>query len=469
MKKIYQLCGWGCLFLTLNACNRPATQTSEVNDSNTPLHLLAPDYDTPYKEWSTDEIKESLDRILVYLDKETPMRVVDRESGKEITDYTKMNQNAQLERGDFRLASYEWGVTYSGMLEVARATNDRKYQDYVTKRFRFLSEMATHFSRLAKEYNVADGQMRQIIEPRALDDAGAMCAAMIKVRRILPDLDCSNMINTYIDFIEHKEHRLADGTFARMRPQANALWLDDMYMAIPALAQMGAYSGEKRYYDEAARQINQFAKRMFVKEKGLFMHGWIEGADAHPAFHWGRANGWALLTMTEVLEVLPQDHPERVNILNLYKTHVAGLASYQSGRGFWHQLVDRNDSYLETSATAIFVYCIARGINNGWLDMISYGPVAQLGWSAVATKISDKGQVDGTCVGTGMAFDPAYYYYRPVNVYAAHGYGPVLLAGAEMINLLNKSFPKMNDSAVQYYTTKPNTSKPIFGVDGQEF
>lgn len=469
MKKIYQLFGFGCLFLTLNACNQPATQTSEVNDSNTPLHLLAPDYETPYKEWSTDEIKQSLDRIFVYLDKETPMRVVDRESGKEITDYTKMGQNAQLERGDFRLASYEWGVTYSGMMEVARATNDQKYQDYVTKRFRFLSEMVPHFSRLSKEYNVVDGQMRQIIEPRALDDAGAMCAAMIKARRILPDLDCSNMINNYIDFIEHKEHRLADGAFARMRPQANAMWLDDMYMAVPALAQMGAYSGEKRYYDEAVQQINQFAKRMFVKEKGLFMHGWIEGADAHPAFHWGRANGWALLTMTEVLEVLPQDHPERENILNLYKTHVAGLASYQSGSGFWHQLVDRNDSYLETSATAIFVYCIARGINNGWLDVISYGPVAQLGWSAVTTKINDKGQVDGTCVGTGMAFDPAYYYHRPVNVYAAHGYGPVLLAGAEMINLLNKSFPKMNDSAIQYYTTKQNTSKPIFGVDGQEF
>ncbi len=68
-----------------------------------------------------------------------------------------------------------------------------------------------------------------------------------------------------------------------------------------------------------------------------------------------------------------------------------------------------------------------------------------------------------------MAFDPAFYYHRPVNVYAAHGYGPVLLAGAEMINLLNKYYPKMNDSAVQFYTTKQNALRPIFGVDGQEF
>ena len=173
--------------------------------------------------------------------------------------------------------------------------------------------------------------------------------------------------------------------------------------------------------------------------------------------------------MTEVLEVLPQDHPERQNILNLYKAHVKGIASYQSGTGFWHQLLDRNDSYLETSATAIFVYCIARGINKGWLDAVSYGPVAQLGWSAVSTTINDKGQVEGTCVGTGMAFDPAFYYHRPVNVFAAHGYGPVLLAGAEIINLINKFFPQMNDSAIQYYSTKPNTTKPIFGVDGQTY
>ena len=27
-----------------------------------------------------------------------------------------------------------------------------------------------------------------------------------------------------------------------------------------------------------------------------------------------------------------------------------------------------------------------------------------------------------------MGFDPAFYYHRPINIYAAHSYGPVLLA-----------------------------------------
>ena len=85
-----------------------------------------------------------------------------------------------------------------------------------------------------------------------------------------------------------------------------------------------------------------------------------------------------------------------------------------------------------------------------------------MAWNAISTKINNKGQVEGTCVGTGMGFDPAYYYYRPVNVYAAHGYGPVLLAGAEMISLLENNYPKMNDSAVMFYSHPITTDAPIF-------
>jgi rhamnogalacturonyl hydrolase YesR len=188
---------------------------------------------------------------------------------------------------------------------------------------------------------------------------------------------------------------------------------------------------------------------MFNKEKGLYMHGWVEGMATHPEFHWARANGWAVMTMVELLDVLPETHPDRAAVLAQLNAHIRGLATYQSGSGFWHQLIDRNDSYLETSATAIYVYAIARAINRGWIDQLAYAPMALLGWNAVSTKVTQQGQVEGVCVGTGMGFDPAFYYYRPVNVYAAHGYGPVLLAGAEVINLLNKKAFEINDSSLQ--------------------
>ena len=223
-----------------------------------------------------------------------------------------------------------------------------------------------------------------------------------------------------------------------------------MYMGVPALAQMGSLTGDLKYFDDASRQVLQFSARMFNPEKGVYMHGWVEGMDTHPQFHWARANGWAVMAMTELLDVLPESHPAHAAILAQLRAHVKGLVSYQSGSGFWHQLLDRNDSYLETSATAIYAYCIAHAINQGWIDRLAYSPAAILAWNAVSSKVNSRGQVEGTCVGTGMGFDPAFYYYRPVNVYAAHGYGPVLLAGAELINLLRNNTYKLNDSAVQY-------------------
>jgi hypothetical protein len=68
--------------------------------------------------------------------------------------------------------------------------------------------------------------------------------------------------------------------------------------------------------------------------------------------------------------------------------------------------------------------------------------------------VNQKGQVEGTCVGTGMGFDPAFYYHRPVNLFAAHGYGPVVLAGAEVLLLLKNNQFEINDSSLQLKVKK---------------
>ena len=277
-----------------------------------------------------------------------------------------------------------------------------------------------------------------------------MAAAMIKAMRAGANTgDTRPMIDNYISYIMTKEFRLADGTLARNRPLPNTLWLDDLFMSLPALAQMGVLTGDKKYFDEALKQYRQFSTRMFNKEKGLYMHGWVQDMDPHPQFHWARANGWAIMTKIELLDALPENYPGKEGLIDMLKKHVAGLAERQDKTGFWHQLLDRNDSYLETSATAIYTYCIAKAINNGWIDAKAYAPMCLLAWNAVSTKVNSLGLVEGTCVGTGMAFDPAFYYYRPVNVFAAHGYGPVLLAGAEIFRLLENFTFEINDSSIQ--------------------
>ena len=420
----------------------------KANDVTAPLHAMKVDYPTPYGAPQPEAVKAVLDRVYNYLDTTTPIGLVNRKTGEAVSP-NAVDTNTVVKQGDFRLTSYEWGVTYSGMLEASAATGDPRYADYTKKRVDFIVASLPAFTKLYQQYPKGSNPFRQPIAPHALDDAGAVCAAMIKTLRNGGNLSIRPLVNHYINYISTKEFRLPDGTLARNRPQKNTLWLDDLYMSVPALAQMGKLTGDKKYFDDAVAQVKLFSDRMFNKDLNLYMHGWVQEMDVHPEFRWARANGWALMAMAELLDVLPESHPGRSGVLQQFRAHAKGLAQYQTGQGFWHQLLDRADSYLETSATAIYAYCFARGINKGWLDAKAYSPAALLAWNAVATKVNDKGQVEGTCVGTGMAFDPAFYYYRPVNVYAAHGYGPVLLAGAEVINLLNNYAFEINDSSLQ--------------------
>ncbi|WPO78454.1 glycoside hydrolase family 88 protein [Flavobacterium sp. KACC 22761] len=431
--------------ITLFAFGVFGTANAQKTDATAPLHLMQPDYPTPYVIPQKENIKEVLDRVYNFLDKNSASKIVDANTKAEITNYKKGNQDIIFEPGAFRLTSYEWGVTYAGMLLASKATGEKYFADYSNKRIQLIADIAENYN----EKNIKDKDMLKTLHPEALDFAGALCAAFIKAKKDGLKANIDPLVNNYIDFISNKQFRLKDGTLARNRPQDNTLWLDDMFMSVPALAQMGSYTGNAKYYDDAVKQVNQFSERMFNSQKGIYMHGWVESMQVHPQFHWARANGWAVMTMVELLEVLPKNHPGYNQVLTQLQKHIAGLVQYQDGTGFWHQLLDRNDSYLETSATAIYAYSIARAINRGYVDKMTYAPAVLLAWNAVATKVNDKGQVEGTCVGTGMGFDPAFYYYRPVNVFAAHGYGPVLLAGAEVILLLKDSQFQINDSSIQ--------------------
>ena len=414
-----------------------------VNDATTPLHLMKPAYKYNYGVPDRKDVKASIDRVLNYLDKSTFAEL--DETGKH------------LRKGDFRLTSYEWGVTYSAMLRAGETTGDERYTKYAIDRMNFLCEQAPRFIKMKEKGEKIDNLMEQVVSPDALDDCGAICCAMLKAKDAKGkknDRLWKEQIARYYDFIANKEHRYTDGQFARLRPVKNTVWLDDMFMGIPALA----YNGD---WNEAVRQFRLFREKMWVSEKSLYRHGWTPTeSDYHPSFFWGRANGWALLTACELLDVREDGY-----ILDCFKQHLNGLMALQSADGAWHQLLDRNDTYLETSCTAIYAYCLAHAINKGWIEPEPYIGQTLLAWNYVSAHITDGGQVEGTCVGTGLAFDPAFYAYRPVNNYAAHGYGPVIWAGAEIYALLSTRCIKTNDSAVHYYPVDPKTDEPIFYVE----
>ena len=464
MKKV---CSLLMICLALTGCKQSAGGNSaeeEINDSKTPLHLLKPDYVTPYGELNPDSVKADIDRVFAYIDNVTPAKVVDRE-GNVIENLEQLPDSALLNQGTYRLTSYEWAVMYMALLDAAKNLDDSKYRDYVIDRISFLGKVAPAFEELAKRTGKQDGQMRQVIAPASLDDAGAMSGAFMRAYMADSTLQIKDIIERYYNIVDTKTLRLPDGTIARNRPHHNAVWLDDMFMALPAMATRSQFTGDQKYLNDAAETAVKMIDRMWIPEKNFFRHGYVEGLDAEPEMAWGRANGWAILTMCQLLDVIPESNPNRAKIMDIYRKHVKSLANLQNKDGFWHQLLDRNDSYPETSATAIFAYCIAHGVNQGWLDPTVYGPVAQLAWEAVSTKINQKGEVEDVCVGTGMGFEPTYYYYRPVSVKAAHGYGPVIWAGSEVIKMLRIFNPRVNDSAVHYYKVDPEATTPIFSLD----
>lgn len=422
-------------------------EDKELSDTKTPLHLLKPDYKTPYGQLSKDKIKTDMDRLFTYVDEVTPAKMVD----------------GKINPGTYRLTSYEWGVMYDALLDAARITGDKRYSDYVSDRIGFLAREADNYQGdLSK-----DGQMRQVKNPLNLDDSGAMVGAWMRASMEDSTLNLDPYIENYWNIVETVPVRLADGTVARNRPHYNAVWLDDMFMFVPAKVVRSQYKNDPKQLDEAAEVTSGFIKRMWMPEKKIFRHGYVEGADFQPSMAWGRANGWAILAMSQLLDYLPEDHPRRAEIMKTFQDHAAGLANLQGIDGFWHQLLDHPETYDETSATAIFAYAIAHGVNEGWLDPVTFGPVAQLAWEAVSSKINEKGEVEDVVVGTGMGFDPAFYAYRPVSVKAAHGYGPTIWAGAEMIRLLDEQHPYINDSAVHYYKVDPEAPEdmPIFSLN----
>jgi rhamnogalacturonyl hydrolase YesR len=447
--------------LSVPAQEAPPPQEKGPAPADAMLHAVAVRYATPYKAMETAEVKAVLDRVFAYLDSTTPALLVNKSTGAPITDAGKADPEAVLKPGDFRLTSYEWGVTYLGMLAAGSATGDRRYTDYVQQRHQLLSQLTrTYLPVVRADVKNAAAPIKSFLNPHALDDAGALCHSFMKAKLAGISVDYSQMIAICGDFVTKKEYRLKDGTLARggpdghggvkMRPLPDTLWLDDMFMGVPTMAYLGKTTGERKYYDDAVNQVRQFSRRMFNPALGLYMHGYVEGLRDHPELRWARANGWAVMSMVEILEVLPKDHKGYDTVLAQLRAHIKGLAGYQGKDGFWHQLIDRNDTYQETSATAIYAYAIARAVNRGYVEAQMYGPMANLAWNAVAGKVLANGQIEGICVGTGMAFDPAFYAYRPTNVKAAHGYGPALLAGAEIIEMNRKVKFGLNDSGLMF-------------------
>jgi len=413
---------------------------------------IAPDVD--YTVPSEAEIKAALDRIRDHFVRSTPYHIIDTTTGRPITDYSKPSKTAGIDtrNGEFNDWSYSMGVVLAAMLQVTEVTGDTTYQDYTFRNFDFIFQHLPYFKRQAMEFGPQNLGYGRLLNMRELDHCGAIGAALIKASVKRPDPRYKEGIDLAATHILTKQLRLPDGTLARPRPMPVALWIDDAYMSIPFLAQMGKTTGDTKYFDDAARQAVGMSARLFNPSNGLFDHSWFADMEDDARFYWGRGGGWMMMAMAELLSVVPETHPDRGQVLEIFRRGARGAVETQGSTGLWHQLLDRTDSYLETSASAMFTFAIARGVNRGWLP-VSYAPAAQAGWRAIESRIRPDGQIEGICVGTTAAYDAVYYYNRPTELKAMQGYGPTLMAGAEVITMLrNFDIRRVNNTF--YYDRK---------------
>jgi unsaturated rhamnogalacturonyl hydrolase len=328
---------------------------------------------------------------------------------------------------------------WNGVLAVAMdllgtVLPDSSYRTFPEKNIGFAFGAGPYFqSRYAGE-NKWEYPFGQFFMMEELDDCGAMGAAVIDACRRTSDPRYLDYVDRVARHLMKRQTRLADGTFARNFPRPGTVWADDLYMSVPFLARMGAWRGEGRWFDEAAAQVARFHARLFDEQKEVMCHCWYaDGQRRGPAF-WGRANGWALLAQVDLLDRLPADHPRRTELLALLQRHLRGISRYQSVSGLWHQLLDREDSFLETSCSAMFTYAIARAVRQGYIEPEGLA-VAKRGWAGIRSRIRPDGQIEGVCAGTVVSDDMDYYRKRPTPTNDVHGTGAVILAGAEMLRI----------------------------------
>jgi hypothetical protein len=171
-------------------------------------------------------------------------------------------------------------------------------------------------------------------------------------------------------------------------------WSDSLFMDVPILAMAGALTGERRYFDMAARHV-AFMQQTVLRPDGLYRH------QASSDAAWGRGNAFPALGLALTLSEFPKDHPEYSRLLASYRAHMAALARFQDENGMWRNVIDRPGAYPEYSATAMIGAALVRGIRNGWIDRDTYEPLVQKAWNAILTRTGPDGRLVDVSESTG--------------------------------------------------------------------
>jgi len=342
---------------------------------------------------------------------------------------------------------YEQGVILEAMRQMYELTADEQYYDFIKQNM----EQYIESDGSIKTYNYESFNIDNIAPGRSL--LFLYGKTHEKKYKIASDLLRKQLLN---------QPRTLEGGFWHKKKYRYQMWLDGLYMAQPFYAQYSRMFNEPENFNDIFFQFEAVYNHTYDKDSKLLYHGWNENkkekwADKEtgrsPHF-WGRAIGWYLMAIVDVLDFIKDEDNRRDRLIKILNRICGALLKHRdSETGLWYQIIDlpeRNGNYLEASCAAMFTYIFAKGVNQGYLDK-KYLKISEHSFNSIIkvhSKVDEKGYIDlyNTCRSAGLGGAPyrdgsfEYYMSEPKRTNDFKGYGPLLFAAIELekTGLLNK-------------------------------
>lgn len=328
--------------------------------------------------------------------------------------------------------TYPLGVTLYGLLRAGQQLNHPEWVDYVCRHVDQVCHIQQYAEYDTKKYGFA-GVNQQICWLDALDDCGSFGALMLRRDPEGKDAAIRRLAEKIAHYMMAEQPRTKQGAFCR---RDDTIWADDMYMSVPFLCRYSEMTGDPRPLSFAADQMLHYRDLLFMPDEGVMAHMRCLIHRENNGIPWSRGNGWVIFSLSELLEVLPQDHPRREALLQFFRALTEGYLKLQDPSGLWHQILNDPVSYLESSATAMMICAFARGCRHGWYDgdtALRAHAAAHRAWQGLTEQAIDaQGNLYGVCRGSGFSFSRNYYRALSWNFNDTHGIGIVMLAGVEL-------------------------------------
>jgi unsaturated rhamnogalacturonyl hydrolase len=232
------------------------------------------------------------------------------------------------------------------------------------------------------------------------------------------------------------------------------MWLDGIYMGSPFLAQYAREYNKSEWFDVVTQQITLIYDKTLDPKTGLLYHAWDESKEMKwsnpvtgqsPHF-WSRAMGWYVMAIVDVLDYLPENHPDREKIITILNNTIDALLKVSDKEtGLWFQVLDqggREGNYIEASGTCMYIYTMAKAANKGYIKK-KYFQIANEKFDSVIKNliVSDENGnlvLKNVCGGCGLGGNPyrdgsyEYYIHEKVVDNDSKGVGPFILAAIEL-------------------------------------